>query len=278
MIKATNYKLISLSTLLVICLGANSYAVEIVLHERAKQSGAVIRLGDIADISAASPEMMHDLATTPLLPSPAPGTTEFLQRSQLRDLLASRGIDTTQLIILGAKAVEIGEIKQTQKLPRKPAVKQTLRNSRPELPMQTTLVTTRKIERGDFIRAADVELRQEPGHKNRSVATSLEEVVGMEASRNLPEGAVIYKNQVRKPLLVLRGESVEVYATTGGISVKTYAVARQDGALGDLVQVQTLDKKERYMAYVAGRGELEVYAPGQNIREVAKLENRSRKF
>ena len=97
----------------------------------------------------------------------------------------------------------------------------------------------------------------------------------MEARRQLPVGYVLRKNQLRAPLQVLRGETVTVFARTGGVSVKTFAIAKQDGAQGDLIRVQALDKKELYTAHVSGRRELEVLATGHSAQELATLERRS---
>jgi flagella basal body P-ring formation protein FlgA len=73
---------------------------------------------------------------------------------------------------------------------------------------------------------------------------------------------------------VKRGETVKVVARTAGITVSTFAVVQQDGSLGDLVQVQTLDKKDRFAARVSGWKELEVSATGATTGDFATL-NRS---
>ena len=80
---------------------------------------------------------------------------------------------------------------------------------------------------------------------------------------------MLLTSQVRAPLLVRRGERVSVRARAAGIVVRTYATAQQDGSLGDLVQVQALEGKERYAARVSGVRELEVFAAGASAGEVA---------
>lgn len=135
----------------------------------------------------------------------------------------------------------------------------------------------RKIERGDLIRAADVEVRQHEGRLPATTLTSLRQVIGKESLRSIPLGAIVQKNFVREPLMVERGETVTVFARTGGVSVRTFATAKQDGAQGELIQVETLDKKERFNARISGRRELEVLATGARARDFASFDNRDRR-
>ena len=103
-------KLVWPLALIVVWPYAAAHAESLVLRERATVNGPVIRLGDVADISAESAKVMKDLVTTPLFPTPAPGTQHFLQRSQVLDLLTARGIETENIRIQGAEVVEIGAL------------------------------------------------------------------------------------------------------------------------------------------------------------------------
>jgi flagella basal body P-ring formation protein FlgA len=127
----------------------------------------------------------------------------------------------------------------------------------------------RSIERGALVRRADVEFRPFAGALPRLAVISLDEVIGKEAVQGIRADSLLLANQVRAPLLVRRGERVSVRARAGGITVRTYAIVQQDGALGDLVSVQTVEGKERYSARVSGLRELEVFAAGASATEVA---------
>ncbi|NOY29777.1 MAG: flagellar basal body P-ring formation protein FlgA [Planctomycetes bacterium] len=323
--------------LVVLALGLSSSYVlgaDVVLRERATTSGPIVRLGDVADITAASTSTLKNLASTPLVPTPAPGSTEFLQRSQIRDLLATRGIDMLRLRIRGAAVVEIGKATKQPEIetPTAPsnreietalhdAIEQYLQNetghdlwritvsptskalgpnftvrggrkpwtgrqrfrvsgTHPDeafevqatvVKIQSVLFSRQVIKKGDIIRAADVERRQHEGRVPGLVLSTLDQVVGMEARRTIRADVILQENQVRAPLQVERGETVTVVARTGGISVRTFAVARQDGAMGDLVQIETLDGSQRFAARVSGRHRLEVLAAGTQAGDYATL-------
>jgi flagellar basal body P-ring formation protein FlgA len=129
---------------------------------------------------------------------------------------------------------------------------------------QPVAVAIRAIERGAVVTAAYVELQQRndlPPASGRHVPVgSVERLLGMEAARPIAAGQVIYSDDVQAPLLVKRGDEVTVYARGGGIQVRTTARARQDGARGELVQVESLETRERYDAVVVGPREAVVFA------------------
>ncbi len=339
------WKQLALFVALLAAGGPSALGADVVLRVKSIHQGTMIRLGDIADISAASTSELNDLATTILLPAPVPGTHQFLHRSQVRDLLAARGVDLEAISISGVAVVELGTAKpqaevavggeSSANLPTTEEIESSLQASikqllnqqtghsqwRVETPLDTaaylraaklgleltvsggrrpwtgrqyfkfvgsqpdqemTVVATvtkiqpvvtvlRNIERGDLIRTTDVEIRQHEGNLSSSAVSSLAEAIGMEARRSIREGSIMLKSHLSAPLLVERGETVTVFARTAGITVRTFAVARQDGAQGELVQVETLAGKERFAARVSGRRQLEVLATGATTGDYASL-------
>jgi flagella basal body P-ring formation protein FlgA len=135
--------------------------------------------------------------------------------------------------------------------------------------IEMAVVALRNIERGDLVRLTDVEVRPQAGAlPGRAIATT-EAAVGKEAVQTIRAGGVLVASQLRAPVLVRRGERVSVRARTGGVTVRTYAMAQQDGSLGDLVMVTPTDSREKYVARVSGVRELEVFAAGATAGDVA---------
>lgn len=137
-------------------------------------------------------------------------------------------------------------------------------------------VAARPIARGSIVTAADVELRyleEEPAASTRRAPIDdLDQLIGKEASRSIQADNVIYSDEVQAPLLVRRGELITVVARGGGIRVRTQARSRENGALGDLVQLESLQTRERYDAQVIGPKEATVFAgtPMQSSPAVAR--------
>lgn len=342
-----------LKTLALLCCAiyvSHGQAAEIVLREQASQHSSIIRLGDVADIAAASQSELHNLAKTPLLPAPAPGTREYITVQQISDLLVARGLLRENLLFLGANVVEIGEAspptssttsdsslpvvgtthspltrnelqqqitdalqsylvdatqhtlwrvdfslneKQWEELgqfggnlqassavpPRHGKQRFELSGSAGQkmwmmvdvTQFQTVVVAKQAIERGQLIRRSDLELKQLEGNLPNAVVTELEEVIGKQAERNLRIDEPLQQYMVRAPWQVHRGETVTVFVRTGSIVVRTRAIAKQNGALGELVELETLDSKERLDATVTGPGETAVYAAGGSAADYASL-------
>jgi flagella basal body P-ring formation protein FlgA len=59
---------------------------------------------------------------------------------------------------------------------------------------------------------------------------------------------------------VKRGEEIAVYARGGGIQVRTLARAREDGARGELIGVESLEEKVPFDAVVTGLREAVVFS------------------
>jgi flagella basal body P-ring formation protein FlgA len=138
------------------------------------------------------------------------------------------------------------------------------------------VVAIRPVARGEVITASHLELRSAdnvpPATQSRAAIQMLEQVVGLEARQPIQEGEMIFTDQVAEPQLVKRGELVTVVAAGGGIKVKTTARARQDGARGKIVQVETLDSRERFDARVTGPRETAVFTPALPQPQIATKE------
>ncbi|MCA9236563.1 MAG: flagellar basal body P-ring formation protein FlgA [Planctomycetales bacterium] len=96
------------ATIVLTLSAAELMAAEIVLRERCVPAGSVVRLGDVADIGAATPAECDALTTAPLTPAPAAGVNRYLRASEVRDLLALRGVDVANLHFSGSPLVSIG--------------------------------------------------------------------------------------------------------------------------------------------------------------------------
>ncbi len=329
--------------LLALLVHSNGQGAEMVLRKRATQHGTVIRLGDIADLSATSSAELRGLASTPLMPAPAVGTQQFLSASQVRELLVARGIRLDRLNITGAKVVEIGDPVELPKADAKPkliqptkaevelrvqqAIERHLRDSasasrwRVEVLLnpkevlqvvnlggnfsirgqrqlrsgrqrfllggeqgqkqvavtatltqfQSVVIVKRRIERGQLVRTADVELSEREGNLPSGSFTDLQQAIGQEAQRALRPEEILQKGQVRAPWLVRRGETVNVYVRTGGIVVRTRATSKQNGAMGELIALETLEGRKRLDASVSGPGEVVIHATGGRTTDYAML-------
>lgn len=334
--------------LVVLFAATPALATEVILRNRVEARGSLVLLGDVADIKADDESLRSQLAATPLIPTPAAGTQQYLRLAEIRDLVASRGVDVRDIRFGGTVVVSVmpepvaGAETTPRRAPTRPvirteqevqlaterlavAVKQyiqaqsghelwnvkvegdaklvdlteklgdSIRLSGGEAPwngrqrltvlgpanepltllyakldrLEIAVYAVQPIKGGDLIRRSDVELRPCLGALPSQSALTLEAVIGQEAVQGIRPDSIVQTNQIRTPVIVRRNERVSVRARAAGVSVRTYAMAQQDGGMGDLVMVQSLASKERYAARVIGVRELEIFTAGASAAELA---------
>lgn len=353
-------------------------AAEIAIRPMAVPRGAVVVLGDVANVRGANAAETARLEAIPLLPAPISGRPKFLRMREVQDLLAVSGEDMRELNFRGELVVEIApapgsenvrtlkvdrravwagtsvavpagavEMVESQFVKRrvaepkltatqmddvkhqiegvifehlnryaarkaewqmavevKPADMATVLDAKTPLKCsggispwtgrqrfviafstergevrirvvanitatQLVVVAVRPIERNRVITAADVAVEPRSNElastSHRALADSIEAVIGLEAARAIEAGDVIYRDDARPQLLVKRGEEITVIARGGGIRVRTTARAKQDGARGDLINVESLEAKEPFSAVVTGTREAVVFTGGTTV-------------
>ena len=124
----------------------------------------------------------------------------------------------------------------------------------------SVVAAARPLPRGARISAADLKLKPADSSQKKKTFQGIEELVGQETMRSLVAGQVITAELVRRPILVHRRDMVTVYVRSPGVQVRTTGRAREDGSLGDLVSVESLQDRKTYFARVSGFQEVEVFA------------------
>lgn len=137
------------------------------------------------------------------------------------------------------------------------------------LPLQVTIrdltpvaVVVRAAARGELLTASHVSFEPAPAGSRLPASvepvTSVEQMVGREASRNLRVGEVLTTNICLPPMMVRRGQLVSVQAGGGGIRIARQATARADGRQGEVVELEIAGSKERLAARVIAPGQLAI--------------------
>jgi flagellar basal body P-ring formation protein FlgA len=366
--------------LLLACGLANpADAAEVKLRERVTPMAAVVRLGDVAEVTAADRQQARQLAAVPLMPAPAPDTERFLRKREIADMLAANGVELGSIHFSGAEQVAVAALSSVRQVAFQetshgnvgapanrhaailagskaaPAAPQLNEAQVDELKVQlgriagdylktksgkvdparvnvamsdwqlaqvagaTSLpvcgggsepwtgrqkltlsfataagkvqlplyvdvaeaaaplvVLTRPVARGNIITGADVVVRMvEPTARTtgqRATFDAVEKIIGMEAKASLQADEVVFADQVQSPVLVKRGDVITVGSQSGGIRVRTTARATQDGAKGDLIQVESLETKQKFDVRVVGLREAAVFTAAR----VATREPRQR--
>jgi flagella basal body P-ring formation protein FlgA len=165
----------------------------------------------------------------------------------------------TALIVVGGKAPWTGKQKFliSAENTDKPPVTVTVHVAVPP----SVVVARYPLPKGVILRADDVKLQRGlPTKGEADVYQTIEDVVGKETTRVITENQILDSRSVRRQLLVRRNEIVTIYSRASGVSVRTTARVRDDGAEGDLVTVETLQDRKPLFARVSGPQEVEIFA------------------
>ena len=136
------------------------------------------------------------------------------------------------------------------------------------------VVAARPLNRGDVVNEADVVLlpisdatRKIAAIRGGGVLHLMSEVVGLEVTRSMAPNQPFDARLLRRPLLVRRGEVIQVTARAAGVTIRTSARAVEEGSHGDLIMLQSEDNRQKYLARVTGLQQAEVYASGPVVHD-----------
>ena len=108
---------------------------------------------------------------------------------------------------------------------------------------QNAVIASRNINRGDRITAGNVITRPVKISRPGMYASSLSEIVGFTANRNIKQGEPVLLRDVTSSRVVKRGRQVKIVARLGGVRVTADGVLLEDGQPGDWVKVRRADDR-----------------------------------
>lgn len=121
------------------------------------------------------------------------------------------------------------------------------------------VVLSRPVARGEIIADEDViEARINATQVNERSAVSADQLVGMQAQRNLREGAAVNTADLREPNIIERNQPVTIIYRTPNMVLSAQGRALEAGARNDFVNVLNIQSKRTVQARVSATGEVTV--------------------
>jgi flagella basal body P-ring formation protein FlgA len=103
----------------------------------------------------------------------------------------------------------------------------------------------RNIGKGDVIRLGDLAVRESYlNGVSSAYPVGVNDVVGKEAKKEIPAGAIILNQVLEGVMAVQKGQTVSIMAENKRLSVQAKGTALEKGRLGDLIKVKTQGGKE----------------------------------
>ena len=140
-------------------------------------------------------------------------------------------------------------------LPVLPAFAQAPSSSQGLSSSQGIAVPARDIARGETISAGDLTSAEiAPGQMRAGIAVSANEIAGMQARRYLRAGELVRTDDLRRPVVVTKGQSITMHFEVPGISLVATGKALSEGGVGDSVTVLNPVSYRQILATVTGPG------------------------
>ena len=132
------------------------------------------------------------------------------------------------------------------------------------------VVPVRDIARGEVLAGSDLSFGTVTGNALMSgIITSMDAVAGMEARRVLHAGQTLSAADLRRPIVVNKGQTVTMMFEAPGVELTAMGRAMSEGGIGDTVTVQNPASYRMISAVVAAPGTVRatgiIAAPSNSI-------------
>ncbi len=119
-------------------------------------------------------------------------------------------------------------------------------------------VTKRMLSLADKITEKDIEeKRVQVTYLNDAIPTK-EDLLGRNLNRLMPMGHVLVMSDIKKELMLTRGQTIKLILGEGGIEVTSSGISEENGFLGEVVKVKTLDQKKILTGVVIEKGVVKI--------------------
>lgn len=115
------------------------------------------------------------------------------------------------------------------------------------------LVTTTQIKRDTPITSDTTRLETRWMATTEPIADPASSI-GQVTVSTIDPGTVLISSMIEAPILVDRGQIVSARSLAGSVSVSIKARARQSGRLGEIIELESRDRTQKFNARVAGPG------------------------
>ena len=204
-------------------------AADVRLRSAAVCGGNLVRVADVAEVFAKDDRLGQALAELPLCPTPAANRQRVLSQDDIRQLLEFSGVDRKSITITGSETVTV---------------------SGGDAAHATNTAKHAVVARG--VRQAAFEVLTPPAPSVAKAAAARPAL--------LPTSSQTSDETKPQPLppLVEKGRSLSVLARSAGVQITTSGKALDAGSLGDMINVELLDTKQRVMARVTSPQSVEL--------------------
>jgi len=134
-------------------------------------------------------------------------------------------------------------------------------------PHPLAVAPKQSLRHGHRIGPTDLTLMPVPEDRWRDdYATDVDQFVGLEVTGSSRAGHPLSTRNVKRPLMIRRGDLIEVRVVGGGVAVTTNAKSLGDGYQSQLIEIETTEPRRRLVARVVSVGLVEIVTRAPVVR------------
>ena len=252
-------KVLNIAAALWLAFAASALASQpVALKSQIGMQDGRVTLGDLFDgAGAAGPVVVASGAT--------PGASLVLDAGRVQMLARAHGLDWTNergVRRIIARADIVGDTAPVAASRVSGANRAPARRSR-------ALAYARDMTAGEIVRAQDLVWAAPDLGVPLDAPHDADEVIGMAARRPLREGAAVSLHDVSAPVVIKRGDMVQVSYEADGIKLVLQAKAMSDASTGDTVNVVNPASKKIVQAVASGPGAAVVGPEAERLKAAA---------
>jgi flagella basal body P-ring formation protein FlgA len=138
--------------------------------------------------------------------------------------------------------------------------------------LPTIVVVRSQLNRGDILTMRDLELKPWPRSAFRpEYLQDIESLVGLEVIRGLTPGRPVVSSDVSVPLIIQRGDQVELRVVGAGVTVSTNARALAPAAAGESVMVETESPRKKIAGRAVRAGVVEIVTRPPSVGDESRV-------
>lgn len=119
------------------------------------------------------------------------------------------------------------------------------------------VVASRYLPRGHIVAASDLDTRQLPVSALRAgYSTNTQTWIGQSLTQAAQPGAVLYQQLGKQPLLVRRGQRLDLVVAGPGVAIRMAGQAMSEGRKGDQIKVKNLSSNRILHAIIKTSSEV----------------------
>jgi flagella basal body P-ring formation protein FlgA len=237
-------KVLNIAAALWLAFAASALASQpVALKAEVGMQGGRVTLGDLFDgAGAAAPVVAASGA--------APGSNLVLDAGRVQMLARSHGLDWTNE--RGVRRI-IARANLTS-APAPLAAARVSSTTRAPARRGRALAYARDMTAGEIVRAQDLVWASSDVGVPLDAPHDADQVIGMAARRPLRQGAAVHLNDVAAPVVIKRGDMVQVSYAADGITLVLQAKAMSDATTGETVNVVNPASRKIVQAVAFGPG------------------------